>query len=55
MEKGESNLIRYGQAKRGEGNIAPTASDPNSGSVKIEGAPDAGDGGGKRAPISRKM
>ena len=49
IDKGDTNVIKYLQ-KRGEGNVPAAASDPNSGSVKKEGSPIAGDGGGKRAP-----
>jgi len=43
MDKGQSNAIRY-QEKRGEGGLPALPSDPNSGSVKKEGSPDAGKG-----------
>ena len=43
MDKGQSKQIRY-QETRGEGNLLPTASDANSGSVKKEGSENAGKG-----------
>ena len=43
MKDGESNIVRD-REKRGEGNLPPIASSENSGSVKIEGSPDAGKG-----------
>ncbi|HLX63008.1 MAG TPA: hypothetical protein VKX17_17185 [Planctomycetota bacterium] len=48
MERGQTNIVRY-SGTRGEGNLPALDSDVNSGSVKKEGLPVQGDGGGARA------
>jgi len=43
LKDGQSNILRDGGV-RGEGDLPPIASSPNSGTVKVEGSPDAGKG-----------
>jgi hypothetical protein len=43
VKDGESAILRD-LGRRGEGDLPPVASSPNSGTVKVEGSPDAGKG-----------